>query len=137
MKSFLLTLGIVAFVVAVIALGSPSPKPATAAAPTVPTVVPRWISEDVIVTTKASRVGSLKSVVDFRFTIENKYDYAIKDVRIKCRWFGASGSEIGDTDVVVYENFPARRKRTAAELTLSVHSQSVSSRCEAAAYRRS
>jgi hypothetical protein len=109
----------------------------SAVAEKTPTVVPRWIHEDVIVTTKATRVGSLKSLIDFRFTVENKYDYPIKDVRIKCRWFGASGAEISNTDVVVYENFPARGKRTAAQLTLSAHSQSERYRCEAEAYRRS
>ena len=138
-----ITLFVVAAVGLVVLANNSAPKTAAAsptsspAAEKIPAVIPRWIHEDVIVTTKGTWVGSSKTLIDFRFTVENKYDYPIKDVRIKCRWFGASGTEVGDTDVVVYENFPAHRKRTAAELTLRVHPQSTGSRCQAEAYFRS
>jgi len=106
--------------------------PETAAAPA---VVPRWIHEDVIVTTKATGT-SIKGLADFRFTIENKYDYGIKDVRIRCSYFAKSDTELGSVDTVAYEKIPARSKRTVAQVTLSFHSQAETYRCEAQAYRR-
>jgi len=60
------------------------------------------------------RRAGFGSVMIANFTIENRNDFAVRDIVVRCSFDAASGTQIGQTRETIYQRFPAR-KRTAVK----------------------
>jgi hypothetical protein len=71
------------------------------------------------------------SVLEADFTILNKNEYAIKDVKITCAHYAKSGTKIDSNTRTIYEVFPPRKSKTVRDFNMGfIHSQASKSSCE-------
>ncbi len=70
------------------------------------------------------------SVMTARFTFENKSDFDIKDILVKCEHMAPSGTTIDSNSRQIFEVFNARSTRTIKNFNMGfIHSQAASSYC--------
>jgi hypothetical protein len=74
--------------------------------------------------------GGFESVLLARFTVDNRSNHAVKDLRIVCEHFAASGTNIDSNRETVYQTFPAKKKTRTGEVNMGfIHSQVEKSGC--------
>jgi hypothetical protein len=76
---------------------------------------PAWVMQDAIekIDLDVNRwAKSEYGVVEVTFIINNKSEYDVKDIGLRCNYYAPSGTKVSSTDWGVYEIFKARTKRT-------------------------
>jgi hypothetical protein len=64
------------------------------------------------------RKGGFDTVMIASFTIQNKNDFAIKDIDVVCELSARSGTVIGYTAKTIYDTVPAHGRKTFRELNM-------------------
>jgi len=64
------------------------------------------------------RKGGFGTVILGTFTIENRNDFAIKDIDVVCQLTGQSGTVVGYTASTIYETVAAHSHKTVRELNM-------------------
>lgn len=85
-----------------------------------------------IVKTAWQRAGfGIVATADFTFANDNSVP--IKDVTVSCRFYGASGTRLGDAEQTIYRTFPAQKSTAVAAVNLGfINSQSATASCDVA-----
>lgn len=74
--------------------------------------------------------GGFGSVGLATFTIKNDNPFPVKDVFVRCSFYGNSGTALGQADKTIYEVIAAKKSRTFREVNLGfIHSQSARASC--------
>jgi hypothetical protein len=94
------------------------------------------VNKDVIIKANFTWVSAHRVTASFVFFVENTYDYDIRDVRIACTFYGASGTQVGNVDVTIYEIVQAHQRRSSQQIRLKVPPQTAKHKCEARDYSR-
>jgi hypothetical protein len=77
--------------------------------------------------------GGFGSVGIASFAIENQNDFAVKDIRLRCAFDAASGTQVSQTFPVIYDTVKSKGKRTFSNVNLGlIHSQSARALCTVA-----
>jgi hypothetical protein len=77
--------------------------------------------------------GGFGSVGIATFAIENNNDFAVKDIRLRCAFDAASGTQVSQTFPVIYDTVKPKGKRTFSKVNLGlIHSQSAKALCTVA-----
>ncbi len=69
--------------------------------------------------------------MEANFTVENQSQYNIKDIEIKCTYFGKSGTAIDSNRRTIYDVVKAKSKKKFNKFNMGfIHTQANSSSCE-------
>lgn len=146
---FLLGAGLLAFVLAAFAVqmppSAPSHKPAPEAtitpfytpgkdaSPVIPGAVAPRPSDpaDSIAIDFKWKKGGFGSVALLDLTLTNGNSHAVKDIGVRCRFYGPSGTEIGRADRTIYEAIGSKGKKTVREVSFGfIDQQAAQASCE-------
>jgi hypothetical protein len=75
-------------------------------------------------------LGGLKNVGIVTVTINNGNDFPVKDIGIRCRFSGRSGTQLSDNVHVIFDTIPAKAKKAFKDVNMGlVDSQSAKAGC--------
>lgn len=64
------------------------------------------------------------------FTIKNDNAFPVKDVHVRCSFYGNSGTQVSSSDATIFEVVGAKKSRTFKEVNLGfIHPQSTKASC--------
>ena len=74
--------------------------------------------------------GGFDSVMLATFTFDNKNEFSVKDIEVRCEHSAKSGTTIDSNSRTIYEAIPAHSKKTIRDFGMGfIHSQAASSSC--------
>jgi hypothetical protein len=74
--------------------------------------------------------GGFDSVMLATFTFDNKNEFSVKDIEVRCEHSAKSGTTIDSNSRTIYEAVPAHSKKTIRDFGMGfIHSQAASSSC--------
>jgi hypothetical protein len=77
---------------------------------------------------KWAKIGS--SIMEATFTFDNRSDFDVKDVEVRCEHAAASGTVIDSNTRTIYETFKAKSQRTIKDFNMGfIHSQAARTGC--------
>lgn len=75
--------------------------------------------------------GGFGTVALVTVTVANQNEYAVKDLLLRCNFYGASGTRVGRTSETVYQVVKAKAKRTLPRINMGlVAGQAASAACD-------
>lgn len=91
---------------------------AKAAAPVEPPDPYRKDPESALTLTADGKKGGFDSVFILSGTLKNAADFPLKDVRIRCELFAASGTRVGEVSDTLYDIVPAKGQKRFTDLNM-------------------
>ncbi len=118
----------------IVKLGENSSTPTPTPEPTL--VIPQRLTprEEALSLTKLQYTWEktgFGSVMEANFIIDNRSDYTIKDITIKCVHFAKSGTIVDSSTASIYDIVKAKSKKKVNQFNMGfIHRQAASTNCE-------
>ena len=108
-----------------------APTPSASTAPYQPP--PAKPGDHVTIKSQTWSKGGFGTVANVNLQIVNGNAYAVKDLRLKCRFSGPSGTELSQLDHTIYEKIPANGTKWLTEVNVGfINSQADRGYCQIA-----